>query len=228
MKILPAPQGSVDWMLARSGIPTASEFDALVTPEFKLRTGDMPRTYLAKKVAEAWQGGPLAGFNVFDMDQGKILETEAVPWFELEYGQTVERVGLITTDDGRVGCSPDGLIGDESGIEIKCPEVHTHVGYLLNGWLPKDYAAQVHGSMFVTGRARWKFLSYRRHFPPLLLTIERDEKIQSTLSAALHLFLGKFDAAMAHLTEINGGPPTRRKVSAPPIYEAEMELTPGN
>lgn len=219
MKIVPVEYGSVDWMLARSGIPTASEFDALVTPDFKIRMGEMPTTYLSKKLAEAWQGGPLPGFNVFDMDQGRILEDEAKPWFELEYNQTVERVGFITTDDGRVGCSPDGLLGEDSGIEIKCPHAETHIRYLLNGGLPKDYAAQVHGSMFVTGRKEWKFLSYRRHFPALLITVERDAEIQKVLAHALSEFLKRFDAGMARLAEINGGPPARRKVSPPP-YES--------
>jgi len=154
----PMEQGSVSWMQARAGIPTASEFDSLVTPEFKVRTGEMPKTYVAKKLAEAWLGGPLLTFNTFDMDAGQILEEEAIPWWELEFGQTVQRVGLVTTDDGRVGCSPDGLL-ENCGLEIKCPKPETHVGYLLKGDLPKDYRAQVHGGMYVTGYPQWNFLS---------------------------------------------------------------------
>lgn len=220
MKTLPVEQRSVEWMLARAGIPTASEFDALVTPDFKIRTGDMPKTYLAKKLAEVWQGGPLVGFNVFDMQQGVILEEEAIPWYELEFETKVEQVGFITTDDGRIGCSPDGLIGEEGGIEIKCPAVQTHCGYLLSGGLPKDYAAQVHGSMFVTGRPWWKFLSYCRHFPPLIVTVERDEKIQAVLAEALAKFLSQLDAGMERLTTLNGGPPQRkafRPITQPPV-----------
>lgn len=209
MKIHPAEQGSADWMIARAGIPTASEFDNLVTPDFKVRIGQMPQTYLAKKVAEAWQGGPLLGFNIFDAEQGKMLEEQARPWFELEYDTPIQRVGLITTDDGRIGCSPDGLIGDHSGIEIKCPAVHTHVGYLLNGELPMEYAAQMHGSLLVTGRQEWRFLSYRRHFPPLVLTIKRDNGIISRLEEAIVIFLTRFDNAMKRMEEINGGPPPR-------------------
>lgn len=196
-------------MIERCGIPTASEFDSLVTPEFKIRTGEMPKSYLAQKVAEVWQGGPIASFNSFDVDQGNILEQEAVPYYELLQGCQVDRVGLITTDDGLVGCSPDGLIGDDCGIEIKCPAVHTHVRYLLDGTLPKDYNAQVHGGMFVTGRPRWRFLSYRRHFPPLLLTVERDETIQEQLAEALALFLARLHEANKRLEELNGGPPRR-------------------
>jgi len=211
MKIHDVAQGSVEWMQMRAGIATASEFDCLVTPEFKVRTGDMPKSYLAKKLAEAWLGGPLLGFNMFDMDQGQILEGEAIPWYELEYGQEVQRVGLVTTDDGRVGCSPDGLLKG-SGLEIKCPRPETHTGYLLKGVLPKDYAAQVHGGMYVTGFHSWTFLSYRRRFPPLLLTIERDDEIQKAIGEALASFLEAFDAGWQKLCEINGGPPVRRPV----------------
>jgi hypothetical protein len=213
--VSPHAQGSVDWAIARSGIPTASEFDNLVTPDFAIRKGEMPKTYLAKKLAEAWLGGPIASLNTFDMEMGKILEDEALPWFELESGLTVNRVGLITTDDGRIGCSPDGLLGDDSGIEIKCPATHTHIGYLLNGTLPKEYAAQVHGSMYVTGRKSWRFLSYCRRFPALLLTIERDEGIQGAIHTALIRFLEVFDDGMAALTKLNGGPPRRFKPNYP-------------
>ena len=210
-------QGTLAWLQARVGIPTASEFNQLLTPELKVRTGQMPVSYLAKKVAEAWFGAPLPDINSFDMEQGSILEEEAIPFYELQYNQTVDRVGFITTDDGRIGCSPDGLLHGDGGIEIKCPRLQTHIGYLLDGELPKDYAAQVHGSMFVTGAPWWKFLSYRRQLPPLLLTVERDETIQYRIEQALAKFLSDFDEAMARLAEINGGPPPKRtKPDAPP------------
>lgn len=209
MKIHPAPQGSQEWMLARSGIPTASEFDQLVSPTFEIRKGEMPTTYLNRKIAEYWQGGPLPGFGSFDTEQGQILEQEALPFYELEHGVTIQRTGLILADDGLTGCSPDGLIGEEDGIESKCPAAHTHVGYLLRGELPKDYGPQVHGAMFVTGRPRWTFFSYRRHFPAFRLVVERDEKIQETLAEALALFLARLQTAKERMMELNGGPPLR-------------------
>lgn len=206
MKRHDVAQGSFEWMLLHVGVPTASQFDALVTPLFERRKGQTPETFLAKKLAEAWQAGPLPGFGAWATEQGQILEPRAVSWFEYEHNVTIDRVGFCTTDDGRVGCSPDGLLGEDSGIEIKCPNAETHVKYLLSGELPKDYAAQVHGCMYVTDRPEWKFLSYRHQFPPLLLTIERDEEIQEKLHEALTLFLAHFDRAMEYLAEINGGP----------------------
>ncbi len=212
-------------MIARSGIPTASEFDALVTPAFEIRKGEMPKTYLAKKIAEWWQGGPLPFCSAFSMEAGQILEDEAKPWYELEFGEEIQRVGLCLTDDERVGASPDGLIGEDCGIELKCPEAHTHVKYLLGGELPKDYAAQVHGAMFVTGRPAWRFISYRRHFPPLVLTVERDETIQCQIADAIESFLAAFESAQARLVEINGGPPKRSAPPKPqPEYAAPLDV----
>jgi hypothetical protein len=213
MKIHPVEQRSLEWMQLRAGIPTASEFDNLVTPKWEIRKGQTPATYLAKKLAERWLGGPIADFNTYDMDQGRILEEEAIPWFELERGVSVIGVGFITTDDGRVGCSPDGLIGDHSGIEIKCPAVHTHIGYALVGKLPDDYAAQVQGSLYVTGRQSWTFLSYHRRLPALLLFIEPDAKAQAALREALEQFLAKLEEGWNKLCEMNGGPPVRKVVT---------------
>ena len=220
-------QGSVEWMLARAGIPTASEFDNLLTPAFKVRDGEMPETYLDAKIDEAWTGGPGVQFNTFDMDQGHILEQEAVPWYEFEFSEPIQRVAFATTDDGRIGCSPDGLIGDDGGIEIKCPQGKTHAGYLRRGGVPKKYLAQVHGAMFVTGRKWWKFLSYHRRYPPLLVLVERDEKIQEAIGEALEMFLANFDRAMAHLTDLNGGPPKRRTPTpTPAAYSAPLDDIP--
>ena len=197
-------QGDLEWALLRAGIPTASEFDKLLTPEFKLRDGEMPKTYLATKVAEAWQGGPLPSFQSEEMNQGQILEQEVIPWYELEFGLAVQRPAFIQTDDRRVGCSPDGIIADSYGIEIKCPEAHTHTKYVLNGDLPKDHRAQVHGGMYVTGLQRWQFISYRRHFPKLVLMIERDEEIQAQIHEALTRFRALFDMAMDFMQERYG------------------------
>lgn len=205
-------QGTQDWIEAHCGIPSASEFKNLVTDGMAIRkwSTEMPNSYLARKLAEAW-GGPLPGFSAFATEQGKFLEDVAVPWYEFEHDIKVDRVGFCTTDDGRIGCSPDGLIGEDGGIEVKCLEFPNHIKLLLKGELPDEYAAQVHGSMLVTGRPWWRFLAYRRNFPPLLLQINRDNEIQETLSDALHEFLERFDIAWSRLLEMNGGPPPKRE-----------------
>lgn len=203
MKIHNVQQGSAEWLELRLGIPTASEFDALITPLWKVKTGEGPQTYLCKKIVEKvcrhidedFGGG-------FAMEQGSILEHEAVPWYEFQYDTKIQRVGFCTTDDGRAGCSPDGLIGVDGGIEIKCPLPHTHLKYLMAGTLPADHAAQVHGGMYVTGRKFWKFVSYHRKFPALVLHVERNEAIQAAIGAALNGFHAAFDKQLAQLAKL--------------------------
>lgn len=207
MKIIDCQQGTAEWLLARVGIPTASEFDNLVSPgKWEPRTGETPKTYLARKLAEDWLGTPLLSSAGWAADQGSTLEKEAIPWYEFEFNVTVQRVGFVTTDDGRIGCSPDGLIGEDNGLEVKCPEPPTHIKYLLAGEVPKDYLAQVHGGMFVTGRPRWTFLSYCRRFPALVLTVERDERIQTAIQEALEAFLERFDQARERLAGMGERP----------------------
>lgn len=136
------------------------------------------------------------------MQQGTLLESRALPWYEFATGQEVRRVGFCTTDDGRIGCSPDGLVGENGGIECKVPEAHTHVGYLIAGTVPKQYLAQIQGCMLVTGRRHWTFLSYNPYLPPLIVRVERDEAAQSALRTALDKFLTEFDRAKAKMLSL--------------------------
>ncbi len=205
MKIHDCEQGTLEWSKLHFGIPTASGLDNLLTPEFELRKGELPKTYVYKKVAEKLQGRPLIDLSAssFMLEQGMIVEEEARPWYALEYDKKIKQVGFITTDDGRFGCSPDGLIlNDECGLEIKSPAAHTHVKYLVNGALPKEYACQVMGSMFATGFKKWIFVSYRRGFPALVLEIHRDEKAMSMIRAAINQFHADFERAMERISDI--------------------------
>lgn len=212
------PQGSIQWLALRSGLPTASEADALITPLWKIKTGDGPRTYLIQKVAEWFQGGPLPSFQSHAMEQGALIESEAINFIELEYNLAFQKVGFITTDDNRAGCSPDGLLSDDEGIEMKSPQADTHVRYLLDGALPKQYEVQVHFSMFVTGAKRWRFVSYRRNFPNLMLIIERDEEKMEVIEEALELFWKGFNEAKEKLIGLNGGRELRRIEATPKTF----------
>lgn len=221
-------QGGVEWGMARAGLVTASEMSRLVTPLGKVRTGDGPKSFLYEKVAESWLGAPLPTAEFFDSDQGRWLEEYARPAFTLETGLTVETVGLITSDDGKTACSPDGLItGQECGLEIKSPHLETAIGYLLEGVLPPDYILQVQGSLYVSGFPAWKFFSFRRGMPPLILTVEPDRKIQEAIAEAVNNFAVLLDAALLRLTELNGGvrPKPIRLAPEPnpePEFKSEM------
>lgn len=189
------------WLAMHVGRPTASEFHQFMTPTFEVRTGEMFSSFVARKVAEKWRGKPLSGFSTFATEQGMLREDEALPWLMLEYDCEIRRVGFVEAADGRCGCSPDGLIEPDGGVEIKCPEPHTHVRYLLAGCVPKDYLCQVHGSLYVTGRKWWQFVSYAIGFPKLVLTVERNEEIMQKIAKALETFYASFDDAIQRITE---------------------------
>jgi hypothetical protein len=224
-------QGSLDWYLLRAGKVTASEMDRLVTPLGKIRTGDGPKTYLMEKLAERWIGGPLpskeAAQGVWDLQQGHFLEEYARPAFTIETGLVSRRAAFVETDDGRAGCSPDGLIGDNSGLELKCPHIEKHLRYLLDGKLPADYVAQVQGSMYVTGFDHWYFASFRRNLPMFILRVEKDDEFQESLGDAMDSFLTDFEIHWQCLVNKNGGPPPPPKRFTPTPGDPKAEMFKG-
>lgn len=199
MKTLLMPQGSVEWHNARLGVVTASDADSLVTPKFKIKEGQGVETYLHRKLAEKLLNWSPEMLNSFPVDQGKLIETICLPWYEFQYETTVKRVGFCVTDDGRAGCSPDGILPDGTGLEVKAPQPPAHISYLLGGVVPECYLPQIHFSMLVTGAAHWGFVSYSMTLPPLVLRVERDEKIQAVLHEALSQFAERFDHSLARL-----------------------------
>jgi hypothetical protein len=173
MKIIECAQISPEWWEARRGIPTASNFSKIMTPK-TMKLSSQCEEYIAELIAEqicltpnyfTEQGRPITKA----MTDGIDNEPEARRFYEMEKNSTVQQVGFITTDDGRFGCSPDGLVGEDGGLELKCPMLKTQVRYYLNGGIPDEYITQVHGSLIVTGRKWWDFLSYCPGSPPVMI-----------------------------------------------------------
>lgn len=211
MRIIECEQRSELWSTARAGVVTASQIDRIVSPTLKIRTGEGPYTYLCEKLAERLTGMPIEQLNIASyrfgvVEQGTLLEPEALGTVEFILGQTIKPVGFITTDDGRVGCSPDGLL-DAGGVEIKCPQAQTHLKYLSENCLPPEYALQVHGSMYVTGAPQWRFVSYHRRFRMLSLVVARDEVVQNVIGKALDEFLKRLDAAYQRERDLSPSSP---------------------
>lgn len=200
MKVFDCKQGTSEWLRLRLGVPTASEIDALVSPEGAIRRGQGPQTFLYKKLCEKLLGYPIGGSGSFATEQGTILESEARPWYCFSNEIDVQTPGFCTTDDGRVGCSPDGLIGTDGGLEIKCFQPEHSLRCLLENEVPKEYVIQIQTSLWVTQRKWWDFLSYSRQWPPLVIRVLPEPKIQAALSEALDAFNERFDALLARIT----------------------------
>lgn len=192
-------QGSPEWHEVRMGIPTASEFDKLLTPTGKPSASIKGLVY--KKLAETFTGKPADGFEGnAHTERGKELEPDAIAFYEMQNGLDTVRVGFVTDDARTMGCSPDCLVGEEGLLEIKCPAPSTHVEYMLNG-LDKGYYPQIQGQLLVTGRKWVDWMSYHPEMPPVIIRVERDNEYLASLSAALATFTRTMEEAKIKLTK---------------------------
>lgn len=186
-------QGSLEWLLMRSSIPTASEFSQIVTSA-KCELSASCDKYIHRLIAESICG-PDSAFETDWMRRGKEIEPQARLRLEIDLGVDLDQVGFVMTDDGRVGCSPDGL-ADGFGVEIKCPKPETHIKYLLGSVLPLEHKQQVHGGMWICERPKWLFMSYHPQLRPFYVWVERDaytDKLQQSVTE----FCDRLDKAKA-------------------------------
>lgn len=197
-------QLSPAWWDVRRGVPTASEFDRIVMPSTGRRSksvaGYIGELMWATTPAYKPEGMTEKPMNPA-MRHGVECEPEAREFYEHHTGRAVRLCGFCTTDDGRFGMSPDGLVfGERGALELKCPQPETHKAYLLKGKLPTQYRCQVHGQLVVGEGALdyVDFLSYCRGHDPLLVRVEPDE-FTATLKAALEEFWGEYTAALGAL-----------------------------
>ena len=184
MKIIDCIQGSPEWYSARAGIPSASNFDKIVCLDGKV---SKQRTkYMYQLAGEAITGRPEETYQSAAMERGKIIEDEARQLYTLVKGLEVNQVGFCLADG--YGASPDGMIAGDGLLELKCPLISTHVGYLLDNKVPSEYFQQTQGQLLVTDRAWVDFMSYYPGIKPLIIRITRDEKFITILRAELVVF----------------------------------------
>ena len=187
MQIVKVEQGTEEWLKARSGIPTASEFSKLITPLGKPSTSI--NGYVNQVLAEIIVGGDVETWEGNKWtERGNELEPEAVEMYEFTYDVEVEEIGFCKDDDNKMGCSPDRLVGEEGLLEIKCPAPATHVDYLLNSKLPNKYIPQVQGQMLVTGRKWCDWMSYHPEMLPVIIRVERDEDYINSIRERIVVF----------------------------------------
>jgi len=159
--------------MARLGCPSGSGFSKLITSTGKESTSRA--SYVNGLIAEKVMGEIPETYDNEWMARGRELEPDARAFYEFERGVTVQEVGFCKHDKYECGISPDGLVGPDGGLEIKCPAPSTHVKYFRAGKMPNEYKAQVQGCLWITERQWWDFLSYHPSLPPFLIRVERDD-----------------------------------------------------
>lgn len=197
-------QGSPEWLKVRLGVPTASCFHRIVTPKGKL--SEQADDYAGFLIAEWLLGCPLDGVETQWMQRGHDLEAQAVEAYEFQTDRAVSTVGFVTTDDGRYGCSPDRIVGEDGLLEIKCPAPQTHAVYMAKRTVDRHYFPQIQGQLLVTGRQWVDIQSYYPGLPAVIIHVERDAEYLDLLSKSLDKFCDELDATRRDITERYGPP----------------------
>jgi putative phage-type endonuclease len=196
-------QGTAEWLQDRLGRVTASKIaDVMMKPA----TAGY-QNYLAQLVCERLTGLPTEGFVSSAMAFGTETEPQARAYYEMETGRDVEQVGFIPHPTlAMSGASPDGIIGADGLIEIKCPMPATHIKTLTGAGIDRKYLLQMQWQMVCTERDWCDFVSFCPALPPelsmYLKRVDRDAELCAEITAAVTAFLADVDAKCAALVAL--------------------------
>lgn len=200
-------QGTDEWRLARCGSVGASSIHEMVA-RTKSGYGASRANLMARLIAERLTGIPQETYTNAAMQWGVEHEAEARAAYSFYADVDVVEVGLIRHPTiAGTHCSPDGLISDDGGLELKAPNTSTHINTLLSKSFDEKYILQCHWSMACTGRKWWDLGSYDPRLPePLRLYVQRvprDEARIAELEAETVKFLAELDAKLAALKALS-------------------------
>ena len=203
MKIYNCIQGSPEWHLLRLGMVTGSRFkDAQAQNRQKTGPGETSIKYMAELIAERIKLEPADSFTSEAMQWGTATESEARGHYEQATGNIVAQVGFVERDE-YVGCSPDGLVGNDGLVEIKCPNSATHIKYVMAGSFPSTYRTQVQGQLWVCERQWCDFVSFDprlEHSFYYKFRVERDDKYIKELESKIDIFVTEMKTELEKLT----------------------------
>lgn len=203
-------QGSADWFAIRCGKVTASRVADVIA---KTKTGpSASRTnYAAQLIAERLTGTVAESYSNAAMAWGTEQEPEARLAYEFRTDAEVEQIAFVLHPAiDMSGASPDGLVGADGLVEIKCPNTATHIETLLGQSIPGKYQTQMLWQMACTGRKWCDFASFDPRLPEemrlFVRRMDRDDARIAELEAEVTAFLSEIDATVAELTRIYGLP----------------------
>jgi putative phage-type endonuclease len=185
-------QGTDEWKLQRVGLATASRFNDIMA---KTRSGYAAsrKNYMADLLVERLTQKPKDSYTNEAMSFGTDNEPVARLAYELETGNTVVEAFFERHKTLQAGASPDGYVNDDGLVEIKVPNLATHLDTLRNQEVPTQYIAQVQGQLWITGREWCDFVSYTPYLENdaqlFIKRVPRDRKFIRELEAEVKRFL---------------------------------------
>ena len=189
MNALPFPQGTPEWLAARTGRVTASRMSAIMAKGRDGKPSTTRAACMGELIAEYLTGQSGNTYTNADMQRGTDLEPEARAAYEIRTGQMVSEVGLVLhPKNERFGASPDGVVGDKGLLEIKCPRTHVHISYMLAGKPPAEYLPQMAWQAACCEREWVDFASY-----------------DPTMPERMRLFVVRYHPDPAYIAELEQG-----------------------
>jgi hypothetical protein len=204
MQIITCEQGSPEWIKARLGIPTASEFHTVMASGRGGAESKTRKTYMLKLVGEILTGEQMEGFTNHHMERGKLMEDEARNLYAFMRDVAPECVGFIR--NGEKGCSPDSLVDANGMVEIKTKLPHLQVDCLLSDRVPPEHVAQCQGALWVAEREWIDFVSYWPKLPLFVTRTYRDEEYIAKLAAAVDEFNDELAQMVERVRSLGGEP----------------------
>lgn len=188
-------QGSADWLAERVGKVTASRV-ADVIAKTKTGWGASRANYAAELIAERLTGVPAESYMNAAMKWGTETEPQARDAYQFYAEVEVVQVGFVPHPHiAMSGASPDGMVGEDGLVEIKCPNTATHIETLLGGTVPAKYVTQMQWQMACTGRQWCDFVSFDPRMPESMRTfiqrVPRDETFIDVTASAVEVFLAE-------------------------------------
>lgn len=201
-------QGSDAWKQLRLGKVTASRV-ADVVARTKTGYGASRANYMAMLITERLTGLPAETYINAAMQHGTDTEPEARAAYEFYQSTAVDQVAFVPHPKiDQAGCSPDGLVGDDGLLEIKCPQSATHLETLLGQAVPTKYIDQMQFQMACTGRQWCDFVSYDPRMPEhmrlFVKRVARDDKRIAELESEIAAFLFEMAVKLSELNSIYG------------------------
>lgn len=200
LEVVGAEQGSETWHTLKLGVISASNASKVVAK----RDSETRATYMAELVAQVATGLHEEFLSNKYVEWGKQNEDGARAYYEFETGQTVKPVSFVFKDEAfREGCSPDGIVDDRKGCEIKCPFNSAHyVKFLADDKIKPEYQWQYQYTLRVMEAEEWDFVQYdpRMIVTPLKrLVVVRDAEKQKLLDDAVPQFIADMDAMLKRI-----------------------------